>query len=256
MRWSPSNVNSLSPSRAAALDGGFRVVSFNLHAGRDATDAPAFERQLDLLRELSPDLLAIQEADRNWPRSGGVDHCRELAAALDMHAFFSPNLQGDWAPGWVAHQFGIALLWKGVAEPVVGLGLPAVPGREHRGLACLELQIYGRHLVFATTHLGRSAPERLAQARFVADWLTAIDCPVILAGDFNMIPGSPEYRILASCATDVTAGLDLVTFPGDVPDPQRDYVFTTGGVAVGTVQAVKWDTSDHRPVVVEVLAAD
>ncbi len=246
----------MSPSRAATLDGGFRVVSFNLHAGRDATGAPAFDRQVDLLRELSPDLLAIQEADRNWPRSGGVDHCRELAAALEMRGFFSPNLQGEWSPGRLAHQFGIALLWKGVAKRVVGLGLPGVPGREHRGLAWLETEIGGRALLFATIHLGRSAPERLAQARFVADWLSAVNRPAILAGDFNMIPESPEYGVLASCAADITAGLDLITFPGDVPDRQRDYVFTTGRLAVASVQTVDRDASDHRPVVVEVLPAD
>jgi endonuclease/exonuclease/phosphatase family metal-dependent hydrolase len=233
-----------------------RVISYNLHAGRDAAGAPAFDRQVDLLRELAPDLLAIQEADRNWPRSGGVDHCRELGAALEMRGFFSPNLQGDWATGRVVHQFGIALLWKGVAEDVVGLGMPAVPGREHRGLARLEMEIGGRPVVFATTHFGRSAPERLAQARLVADWLLAIDRPVILAGDFNMTPGSPEHRVLAAGASDVTAGLGLVTYPGDVPDPQRDYVFTTGGLEVGAVQTAEGDASDHRPVVVEVLPAD
>ena len=246
----------MSPSPAASRDSGLRVVSFNLHAGRDATGAPAFDRQIDLLRDLSPDLLAIQEADRNWPRSAGVDHCCELAAALDMQGFFSPNLQGDWLAGRVVHQFGIALLWKGVAEDVLGLGLPAVPGREHRGLARLYMERGGRKLVFATTHFGRSAPERLSQARFVADWLRAIDRPAILAGDFNMTPGSPEYRVLASCASDITAGLNLVTFPGDVPDPQRDYVFTTGGLAVGAVQTAEGDASDHRPVVVELLPPD
>ena len=89
----------MSPSPAATRDGGLRVVSFNLHAGRDATGAPAFDRQIDLLRDLSPDLLAIQEADRNWPRSAGVDHCRELAAALDMQALLAatPPVHTSWA---------------------------------------------------------------------------------------------------------------------------------------------------------------
>lgn len=241
----------MSPSRDFDPDREFRVVTFNIHAGRDAGGAAVFDRQVDFIRGLSPDLLAVQETDRGWPRSANQDHHRELAAALGMRSFFSPNLQGPWAVGLVPYQYGLALLWRAEREKAVGLGLPGVPGREHRGLAYVELEIGRRPLVFATTHLGRSAAERLAQARFVSEWLASFDCPAVVAGDFNMTPDSLEYQLMASVAVDVTHGLDLVTYPQDVPDRQRDYVFTTGDLDVITAATADLDLSDHRPVIVD-----
>ena len=248
------NVSSLSPSSSAGQDYGspFRVVSYNLHSGRSAAGDEVFDQQVEFLRTLSPDLLAVQEVDRDWPRSANVDQSRALALALDMRGFFSPNLLGPWMVGRNTYQYGIAVFWRGGAEMLGGAALPGVPGREHRGLAYVEIETRQGGLIFGNIHLGRSPAERSAQAEFVAEWLTSRSLPTILAGDFNMIPGSPEYHRLVAAATDVTAGLDLVTFPDDVPDRQRDYVFITAGLRAGSVATIDSDLSDHRPVIVEI----
>ena len=248
----------MSPSSPSGRSHGspLRVVSYNLHSGRNAAGDIVFDQQVEFLRSLSPDLLAVQEVDRYWPRSASVDQSRALAYALDMRGFFSPNLLGPWIAGRVTYQYGIAVFWRGGSEVVAGVALPGVPGREHRGLAYAELDTGRGGLTFANTHLGRSPMERSAQAEFVAEWVASRALPIILAGDFNMNPDSPEYRFLASAATDVTAGLDLVTFPAEVPDRQRDYVFITAGLRVGSVATVGRDLSDHRPVVVDLELGD
>ena len=207
---------------------------------------------MDFLRSLGPDLLAVQEADRDWPRSAGVDQSRELARALGMEFFFSPNLLGPWVPGRTTYQYGIAVFWRGGGQVVGGVALPGTPGREHRGLAYVELGTGQVSLTFASTHFGRSPAERVPQAEVVAEWMAARKGPTILAGDFNMRPDSPEYQCLTAVAADVTAGLGLVTFPDDVPDQQRDYVFLTAGLRAVSVATVDSDLSDHRPLVVEI----
>lgn len=248
------NVSSMSPSSPSGrdYDSPFRVVSYNLHSGRNAAGDEVFDQQVEFLRTLAPDLLAVQEVDRDWPRSANIDQSGALALALDMRGFFSPNLLGPWTPGRKTYQYGIAELWRGGAEMLGGVALPGVPGREPRGFAYVELETRRGGLIFANIHLGRSPAERSAQAEFVAEWLNSRSLPTILVGDFNMIPDSPEYRFLVAAATDVTAGLDLVTFPGDVPDRQRDYVFITAGLRAGSVSTIDSDLSDHRPVVVEI----
>ena len=152
-----------------------------------------------------------------------------------------------WDPGW-----SVETLTSMESRCSGGVALPGVPGREHRGLAYVEIETRQGGLIFGNIHLGRSPAERSAQAEFVAEWLTSRSLPTILAGDFNMIPDSPEYRCLVAVATDVTAGLDLVTFPDDVPDRQRDYVFITAGLRAGSVATIDSDLSDHRPVIVEI----
>ena len=234
----------------------FTVISYNLHSGHNADGDNVFDQQVEFLRSLSPDLLAVQEADRDWPRSDGVDQSRELAQAIGMRSFFSPNVLGPWAAGRSSYQYGLTTFWRGEAERASGIALPGVPGREHRGLACVELETRHGGLIFASTHFGRSPAERSAQAEFVAEWLTSRKRPTILVGDFNMAPDSPEYRCLAAAAVDVTAGLGLVTFPDDVPDRQRDYIFLTAGLRATSVNVIERDLSDHRPVVAEVEISD
>ena len=250
-RW---NVSSLSPStRSGGGDGSvFRVVSYNIHSGRDSAGDDAFDQQADMLQSLSPDFLAVQEVDRNWPRSSSIDQSGELARALGMRGFFSPSLLGPWSAGRKVHQYGIAALWRGVAVEVRGMALPGVPGREQRGLAYVEVETGPGGMILANTHLGRSPEERVAQAEYVADWLGAQTLPTILAGDFNMRTDSPEYRQISEAATDITAGLELVTFPDDVPDRQRDYIFITAGLRASSVTTIDRDLSDHRPVVASI----
>ena len=232
------------------------MLSYNIHSGRNRLGNDTFDQQTNFLCSLSPDLLALQEVDRNWPRSFGANQARDLANALNMQYFFSPNLMGDWSVGSVVHQYGIALLWKGNVEAVAGIALPGVPATEHRGLVYAELATqYGR-MVFANTHLSRSPSERILQAAFLAEWVSCCRRPLLLAGDFNMQNDSPEYQTITAGLTDLTADLGLVTFPDHVPDRQRDYLFASETFRATTVAAVDCDLSDHRPVVGELQVID
>lgn len=234
----------------------FQVLTYNIHAGRNRLGDNTFERQIDSLCLLSPDLLALQEVDRNWPRSFGVNQAKDIANALNMESFFSPNLAGEWAVGTVVHQYGLSLCWKGNVEIVAGMALPGFPGREHRGLVYAELSTQHGRMVFANTHLSRSSSERMLQAVFLADWVSCCGKPVLLAGDFNMQNDSPEYHCITEVLTDLTAGLGLVTFPDNVPDRQRDYLFASETFRAINVATVDHDLSDHRPVVGELQVID
>src|SRR4051794_40160216 len=45
-----------------------------------------------VIRSSRPDVVALQEVDRSWSRSQGVDQATELGRLLGMHADFDPNL--------------------------------------------------------------------------------------------------------------------------------------------------------------------
>ena len=228
------------------------VVSYNIRGGRDVNDRANLDRQLDLLRSLNPDVLALQEVDRDWARSGSVDQCEYFAAGLEMRAVYAPNLLGTWNSGPRPAQYGVALLWKGRACPNGGNALPGLPGREPRGFAWVELEHRGRPFVAVSTHLGRREVGRLWQVESLRDWVSKRSVPAILAGDFNMEPGSSGYESMTERLDDLTRGANLLTFPSDSPSRQIDYVFASHGVRSFSALTVDVTESDHLPVVLRI----
>ena len=83
-----------------------RLATWNIFGGRTWDGARVdLDLTLATLRRLDADLVALQEVDRDLPRSGRVDQARALGEALGMDWRFAPALLG---PGGGA--YGIALL--------------------------------------------------------------------------------------------------------------------------------------------------
>jgi endonuclease/exonuclease/phosphatase (EEP) superfamily protein YafD len=75
--------------------------------------------------------------------------------------------------------------------------------------------------------------------------------PLVLGGDFNADPGSPEYqRLVESGFLDAAA---MVGATGSTSADQRriDYIFVTGEFEVSGGRVPSVTASDHRPVVVQ-----
>ena len=228
------------------------VVSYNVRGGRDVDDRANLDQQLDLLRSLNPDVVALQEVDRDWVRSGSVDQCEYFAAGLGMNAVYAPNLLGTWNSEPRPVQYGVAVLWKGPACPSGGNALPGLPGREPRGFAWVELEHRGTPFVAVSTHLGRHEVGRLWQVESLCHWVLRRSVPVILAGDFNMDPDSSGYQLMTERLNDLTIGANLLTFPSDKPSRQIDYVFASHSVRPFSALTVDVTESDHLPVVLRI----
>lgn len=93
---------------------------------------------------------------------------------------------------------------------------------------------------------------RLWQIESLRDWLSRREVPVVLAGDFNMQPGSPEYESITQQLNDLTVGANLLTYPSDRPSQQIDYVFASHGVKALSARTVNVTESDHLPVVLRI----
>ncbi|HEY8416901.1 MAG TPA: endonuclease/exonuclease/phosphatase family protein [Limnochordales bacterium] len=240
--------------------GRLRLATYNIHWGLGADGVQSLERTAAVLREMDADIVVLNEVDVNWRRSGNVDQAAYLAAAAGYpYTYYSPALR-TWASGGLRLSlYGNALLSRFPVQDARTVRLPTAPGREPRAVLVARVLVGGEPLTVLGTHLGLNQGERLWQTARLKELAAAEDGPVVLLGDFNAHPWSPELRQL----TDGPAGLvdahavagsgDGLTFPAHLPLARIDYAFVSQNLAPRVLAVRPWTAgaSDHLPVVVD-----
>ena len=103
-------------------------------------------------------------------------------------------------------------------------------------------------------HFYRTEEERLAQARSLVNYLGEHEGPVVLAGDFNSLPGDAVMAELGNDGHIVDKGSDSYTYPSYEPAREIDYVlFRPHGSLDVVHEFLVHDVvaSDHSIVVVD-----
>jgi len=221
-------------------------MTFNIHHGAKGADLDL--RQLVLeIRAVSPDVVALQEVDRDNARSAYVDEAAWLARRLDLTPLFGATLSRGQS------EYGNALLTR---LPVLGqadLRLPNLRGLEPRGLLLAALDVHGITLVVGATHFQHRPPEpRVLQAEYVVQALQAENGPRVLMGDLNDEPGSRPLAILGGGLlhdvwTDVGEGPGW-THPAFHAARRIDFVLGDEGVRAAQAGVLRSRVSDHRAV--------
>jgi len=205
-----------------------RLATYNIQYGfgRDG--------RLSLARAIASvataDILALQEVERNWRRSGMSDQPAEIAALLPdhFHVYGAPfDVDAGGGAAGRRRQFGLMVLSR---WPILSTRLHILPKHDTRasfnittGMVEAVIDAPGGALRIYDVHLGDvAAAERLdqiARLRQVlrsapeeggawsgggagdAHWQTEERPPpmpasAILLGDFNATPGTAEYQAL------------------------------------------------------------
>ena len=211
-----------------------RVVSYNIHFGVGQDGVGDLGRVIDVVREA--DILALQEVDTHWDRSGNVDQVAEIAARLPDHDWiYGPAIDvAKWGRGGSApmkrrrRRSGNMILSR---FPILSARNHLLPklGAKHKldmQKAVLEaivetplgpLRVYGTHLChlcdeqrliqverFLDLHArGPDEGPALSGDHMTDDSfsgeppLPPVPRPAILLGDFNFLPDSAPYARLA-----------------------------------------------------------
>lgn len=235
-------------------------MTFNIHAGHNDLD-----RTASTIREAGAHIVALQEVDVHWDaRSGFADQATALGEKLGMQVRFAPIYSLPGASGAARREYGVAVLsrypiveWRNhllTRLSTVQAGTAATPAP---GFLEAVIDVNGTLVRVFDTHLDYRADPAVRRTQ-VAETLALIgdgSAPTLLAGDFNAPPDAPELQLLFARLRDTwpARGDAGLTYPADNPVKRIDYVLASRHFRVQSARVIVTESSDHRPVVVELL---
>ena len=222
-----------------------RVLSYNIHIGIGNDEKLDLERTARTIVAQKPDIVAIQEIDRNTARTQNVDQPAELERLTGMHAVFGKTINLG------SGEYGIAILSKYPIKEHKITQLPQLGNREDRGALEATITLDDKTtLLFACTHFCHQSEERRTmQAEKINELFAERDGLVVIAGDFNATPNSKTIETLKAKWSDATN--EQPTFSSDNPRSKIDYIFyrPTQMLRVKETRVIEEPvTSDHSPV--------
>lgn len=238
-----------APSRAAlptAIGREIVVMTYNIQSGYDSQDRWNLEATARAIEAVQPDVVLLQEVSRGWLVTSSADQLTWLARRLGM--------QASWGPASADGLWGNAILTRG--RPLeVGMTRFRTTRNLRRGAIAVRLATPQGSVWVASTHLDdpRSATDvRLVQIEELLAFLQPRR-PLVLGGDFNADPGSPEYQRLVEAGLIDAASTIGATGPTSADQRRIDYVFVTEEFQVVAGRIPSVTASDHRPVVVQLV---
>ncbi len=243
---SPRN---LSTGRLPNLTAGLRAMTFNIQSARRGLDGIA-----QLIRQVEPDVVALQEVDRFSTRANGLDQAAELAERTGMghccHFRATRYFQGD---------YGVALISRYPLEEQTQVQLPRLAEEEPRTVGRARITVRGQPVSVYVTHLANALGNtalRKQQSQAILALIEADPHAKLVMGDLNDGADSDAVRVLSGALRDAfdTAGegpSGTYPLPLFLPTLRLDYVMASSELRPLRSFVIQSQASDHYPLVAE-----
>jgi endonuclease/exonuclease/phosphatase family metal-dependent hydrolase len=223
-----------------------KLLDYNIHQGFDYWSVPSMQALAKTIDQADADLITLQEVNRGWNLSGGVDMAGWLQWRFPGYRFVYGPMNGD--------------LWGNIIMsryPVKEWGVRHYPpGKSDfpRGLVWAKIEAANGDLMLVSTHYSAYAgydADRIAQSEDLLKFWQQ-QPRTIIAGDFNAHQSDQAVKALLKGglreATQATKLWDVLTYPAGKPFERLDYIFFSPDVASTGASIPQSTASDHRPV--------
>jgi len=206
--------------------GSLKVMTYNIQQANDEDAQRAHLRQLELIRQVNPDILALQESDSARISLGNNDYVRYYAGKLGDASEL--GYYSYYGPKTASGTFGTALLSRYPLENTHTIF--TFSDQDEIGTTVAEIQVGERRFTIYNVHPDGSDT---AMRVFAEELLRRVAGQenVIALGDFNLRPYEDAYQLIDS----VLVNAWTATYPdgGSMPEERRiDHIFLSPGLEV------------------------
>jgi endonuclease/exonuclease/phosphatase family metal-dependent hydrolase len=172
-----------------------RILTYNIYHGETTDGRVDMDLFASIINEVKPDLVALQEVDKNVQRTGVINITKELSKRTGLKGHFVKHR--DFQGG----EYGNAILSRfPVTDMHVIEGYKSPSTSSGTGITIPFIKIRlakGREIIFNCTHLSTRLEDRKAQARQLLDYYGEVGgAPMIITGDLNAEPHHEEIKML------------------------------------------------------------
>ena len=232
-----------------------RLLAYNIHKGIGGRDRLyRIERIIRVLREADPDVICLQEVDRNVRRSSHHDQPAKLAEALGTETgLYQLNVHLG------AGGYGNLVLSRWAFRETHQLSLRR-GRRKPRGAQLAVLETPAGPFRVVNWHLGLAERERHWQVRHLLEhtnFTAANSLPTLIVGDYNDWRNTlAHHQFTRHGFHQVTTPLDRFrSFPAYFPVVSLDKAFASRGIQVQHARVLHTHltrrASDHLPLVID-----
>jgi endonuclease/exonuclease/phosphatase family metal-dependent hydrolase len=195
------------------------VMTYNIQQGNDALAERSYDRQLALIRQVSPDILALQETDTARISMNNEDYVRYFAGKLGYYSYYGPTS--------VTGTFGTAILSRYPLKDTRSVF--TYSDTDEIGTAEAQIEVGGKTFFIHDVHPDGSPTAKLAFANSLVA-RTAGEAAVIALGDFNLREDQEAYQVVAASLTDAWKSLH----PAEKGEGQGwiDHIFISADLVV------------------------
>lgn len=258
---SGSDSSPIDPGWTAPDDGKQQqlvVMSYNIrhcapYYGTSENTTANVNNVAEVLKNIKPDIVFMQEVDKNTTRSLGIDQTQKLAKLAEYPYYQFYKMQ-DYQGG----EYGIAILSALRLKDVQTHTIPSeIEGQKITGnniLGTAKIEFNGVNIYLANTHLSVYQNDRDKQLPYMLEEiLSKQTIPVLFAGDFNATPSNLTIQQLDDAGY-IRTNTDpkKFTIPSNAPNRELDYIAykpaKTFEVISHTVP-IGISASDHLPII-------
>jgi len=169
-----------------------RVMTFNIQQANDVNGEKSYDRQLALIRKVSPDVLSMQETDSTRISLNNNDYVRVYADSLGYYSYFGPTT--------VNGTYGTSLISKYPLENTRTIYIYS--DKDENAIAAADITVGDKIFSFFDVHPDGSDTVDMSFAKSLID--ISKDKPYVIAlGDYNLRDYEDAYKLINSIYTNV-----------------------------------------------------